>query len=144
MKLKLWFISFSALSIIGCAKPEIELQEETYKIKEGTYRGTFYRTISWQPITYSAVTISFTSNTWEGTSEFAYYPALCHGTYSLQDSTITFVNECVWPAHFSWTLILSGIYYFRVEDETINFVKILGVDSANFVHKDVYRLTLQE
>jgi hypothetical protein len=144
MKFKLWVISFSALFIVGCAKPETELLEETYKIKEGTYRGTFYRTIIWQPITYSAVTISFTSNTWEGTSEFAYYPALCHGTYALQDSAVTFVNECVWPAHFDWTLILSGIYNFRIEDDTINFVKIHGIDSANFVYKDVYRLTFQE
>jgi hypothetical protein len=140
------FVIFGLLVffLVNCTKPEKESQDKTYKLKEGKYTGTFYRTISWKPTTYSAVTITFTSNKWEGTSEEAYYPALCHGTYELKDTFITFINECAFPAHFDWNLILAGGYNFLVENDTLKFSKIIGVDSTNFVTKNVYKLTYQK
>jgi len=145
MKSKFLIFSLCVFSLVNCAKPERESQDKTYKIKEGKYTGTFYRTTSWKPIKYSAVNFTFTSNQWEGTSsDEDYYPALCRGTYELKDSVITFINECAFITNFDWSLILSGDYDFLVENDTLKFSKIISVDSENFVIKDVYKLTYQE
>ena len=144
MKGKFLIIGLCVCSLLNCTKPEKEFPDKTYKIKEGKYSGIFYRTISWKPIEYATVNFTFDSNKWEGTSNESYYPALCHGTYELKDTVITFINECAFPAHFDWSLILAGDYDFLVENDTLKFSKIIAIDSANFVYKNVYKLTYQK
>jgi hypothetical protein len=63
-------------------------------IPDGTYVGTFQRlTSSGGPV--SNVTITFSGATWKGQSQFAKYPALCHGTYKTSGGDkITFENAC--------------------------------------------------
>ncbi len=144
MKGKFLIFGLCVFSLINCSKPEKESQDKTFKIKEGKYSGIFYRTISWKPTEYAVVNITFTSNKWEGTSDEAYYPVICHGTYELKDSVITFNNECAFSTNFDWSLILAGDYDFLVENDTLKFSRIISIDSANFVSKNVYKLTYQE
>lgn len=83
---------------------------DTKKLPEGTYIGTFQRELDWADNDTANITIIFSSNTWSGSSDKTKYPALCHGSYSINNSTINFINECPWTTEFDWSLILSGKY----------------------------------
>lgn len=107
-------------------------------IPEGTYVGTFQRLTSAGGQT-SNVTITFLANNWTGQSQFAKYPALCHGTYKSSGADIvTFENACPWTAEFDWTLILSGEYKVNLVDNNIEISK-----DYNGAFKDIYKLTKQ-
>lgn len=107
-------------------------------IPDGTYTGTFQRQTS-AGGQISNVTISFSENTWTGQSQFEKYPALCHGTYKMNDAgNITFENACPWTAEFDWTLILGEDYKVKVVGKGVEITR-----DYNSVYKDVYKLTKQ-
>lgn len=74
----------------------------------GTYEGIFFRTSPGAKYETSDVTLSFEGNAFEGSSNIAKYPAICHGTFTLTVNEIDFNNLCVWTAEFDWSYILSG------------------------------------
>jgi hypothetical protein len=104
---------------ISCEKEE-EIQK---KILDGTYIGTFQRQIVWNKSDTANITLTFSGEQWSGSSNFEKYPALCHGTYSIDGDTIIFVNNCVWTTDFDWSLILSGKYLLTTTQKTIEFSK---------------------
>ena len=107
-------------------------------IAEGTYTGTFQRqTLSGGQI--SNVTITFSASNWSGQSQFAKYPALCHGTYKATGTdSITFENACPWTADFDGTLILSQDYKIKIIGNDIEISR-----EYNGSQKDIYKLTKQ-
>ena len=107
-------------------------------IPNGTYKGTFQRKTS-SGGQISNVTIVFSANTWTGQSEFAKYPALCHGTY-LENGidSIHFENNCPWTAEFDWSLILSQRYKIEIAGKDIEITR-----NYNNAYVDIYKLTKQ-
>lgn len=71
------------------------------------------------------VEMNFENGNWEGTSSIQRYPALCNGTYKIENQEITFTNGCFWTADFDWTLILSGTYKLEQSQNTLKFERIL-------------------
>ncbi len=132
MKNLMALVSFLALTLHSCKKAPSDTSPLS-----GTYKGTFQRQTPYgSPV--SNVTISFKGNQWTGESQFSKYPALCHGTFKLNENrdSITFENSCIWTAEFDWTLILGGTYRVKVSGSNIEISKEYTGD-----FKDVYELT---
>ena len=89
-------IAFLALTLISCKKAQ-----SNTSILNGTYQGTFQRQTP-AGGSISNVTITFSGNRWTGEGQFSKYPALCHGTFKVNENmdSITFENACVWTAEF--------------------------------------------
>ena len=105
--------------LAGCKK---ETQNYT-RVPDGIYIGTFQREPVWAEKDSANITITFSSNTWTGYSDKMNYPALCKGTYSIEDDIIIFENQCAWTAEFDWSLILSGKYVIKSMGRTIEFYR---------------------
>lgn len=122
-----------ALFVFSCEKAS-----PNFVIPEGTYVGTFQRLTSGTG-QISNVTITFSANNWTGQSQYAKYPALCHGTYKrIGTDNVTFENACPWTAEFDWTLILSQEYQLKMVGNTIEITR-----DYNGAYKDIYKLTKQ-
>ncbi|WP_373523110.1 hypothetical protein [Aquiflexum sp.] len=124
-----------ALFLLGScdenAEPTILSQE-----LEGTYSGTFQRFSGETAGEIALVELNFENGNWEGTSSIQKYPALCNGTYKIENQKITFTNSCFWTAEFDWTLILSGTYVLEQSQNTLKFERILGTGENQI--RDVY------
>ncbi len=72
----------------------------------GHYAGFFTRS----GMDTSSVIFLFTGNSYEGNSENVHYPAICRGSFAVQNNTVTFADSCAWRADFDWTLILNDTY----------------------------------
>ena len=128
------FILFLTILIsVSCKKTSINSP-----IPNGIYKGTFQRQTSTGG-QISNVTITFSANAWTGQSEFAKYPALCHGTY-LENGvdSISFENNCPWTAEFDWSLILSQNYKIKILGKDIQITR-----DYNGSYTDIYKLTKQ-
>jgi hypothetical protein len=125
---------FTLVSFGSCnenAEPTILSQE-----LEGNYSGTFQRFSGETAGEIALVELNFENGNWEGTSSKQKYPALCNGTYKIENQEITFTNACFWTAEFDWTLILSGTYKFEQSQNTLKFERILGTGENQV--RDVY------
>lgn len=137
MKKLLFAIWIVILSGTGCEKSHDD------KIPDGIYTGTFQRQLAFGGGGIANVVFTFSSNTWSGQSDISKYPALCHGTYTIHNGKITFINECVWTAEFDWSLILGGEYTFNRTGNQLAFIRDdRGASRDTYV--DVYNLTKQE
>jgi len=97
-------------------------QTLSLKIPDGTYSGTFQRKHAFGIGEGTAtVSITFSSNTWTGQSDKTNFPALCHGTYEIENNKIIFTNLCVFTADFDWSLILSGDYDLSLSSDSLIF-----------------------
>ncbi len=131
--LKLSFFFLVTFCISSCKK-----NSSNFLIPDGTYVGTFQRNTSTAG-QISNVTITFSANNWIGQSQYAKYPALCHGTYTIKDNeSISFENACPWTAEFDWTLILSKDYKINITGKDIEISK-----DFNGAIIDIYKLTRQ-
>lgn len=130
------FICSVLLILMGCKYENFPVIE----IPDGTYAGTFQRELVWSKSDTAHVTITFSSNTWHGTSDKVKYPALCNGTYSIDGSKINFNSGCAWSAEFDWSLILSGEYILTITGNTIEFSRDYRSSTAD-TYVDKYRLT---
>jgi hypothetical protein len=65
----------------------------------GTYQCIFYRNSAPEDFDTANVTIEFSANTWNGTSNIPKYPALCSGTYSINSDSIHF--NTYFPGHLA-------------------------------------------
>jgi hypothetical protein len=129
---------FSALLCLTLLAVSCKKTNSDFLIPEGTYVGTFQRLISGSG-QISNVTITFSANNWTGQSQFAKYPALCHGTYKASGAdNITFENACPWTAEFDWKLILSQEYKLKIVGSSVEIAR-----DYNGAYKDIYKLTKQ-
>ncbi len=121
-----------------------ERQEDGYfEISGGTYTGTFQREMVWSESDTANITLVFSANKWSGTGDHEKYPALCHGTYSVNGDTIDFTNECVWTADFDWSLILHGKYRIIMQGDGIEFYKDYRSATSD-TYVDRYKIKRQE
>lgn len=129
---------FSALFTLTLFAVSCKKTNHEFVIPEGTYVGTFQRlTASGGQV--SNVSVTFSGNNWTGQSQFAKYPALCHGKYKTKGGDkITFENACPWTAEFDWTLILSQDYKLEVAGNSVEISR-----DYNGAFKDIYKLTKQ-
>ncbi|MDP3442531.1 MAG: hypothetical protein Q8T08_06670 [Ignavibacteria bacterium] len=106
---------------------------------DGTYKGSFQRIIAEADPMISEVTITFTANRWNGSSNIAKYPALCGGTYLVEEQSVVFHNDCIWTAEFDWSLILAGNYKIEVNGDKIFLYREYYTDGV-VIYKDSYDL----
>lgn len=128
-----------AFGLCNCKKSENEIT----KIPEGNYIGTFQRIPVWSDGQISNISITFSSGKWSGQSDISKYPALCHGTYEVQNNKLIFQNECAWTAEFDWSLILSGEYQFTINGNSLIFTRDYR-NSTNDTYYDKYNLSLSK
>ncbi|MCW3109174.1 MAG: hypothetical protein JWQ09_3680 [Segetibacter sp.] len=103
-----------ASGMTGCTK---SIREKM--IPDGKYTGTFERTRGMGSKESGNVSITFSGNSFTGTSEKPKFPAICNGTYSASGNEIHFTNNCVWTADFDWSAILSNDYTLRLNGDSI-------------------------
>ena len=131
---------FVLLFFISCEKKDEQIDR---KIPDGKYTGTFHREIVWSDNDTANITMTFSSDKWTGNSEKMYYPALCKGTYKIIGDTIIFENECFWPAHFDWSLILGEKYAFKQTENVIEFSRDYRSATTD-TYIDIYRITREK
>ena len=137
MKKQIFIIWIVIISSTSCEKSHID------KISDGVYTGTFQRQLAFGGGDTANVTLTFSSNKWNGQSDMPKYPALCHGTYRIDKQKIIFTNDCIWTADFDGTLILGGEYTFNQSSNQLGFIRDDRGPSRD-TYVDVYALTKQE
>jgi hypothetical protein len=118
MKQLFAFILLLAVAAGSCKKND----NNTETKPEGTYTGTFQRKVSGNG-EISNVSLTFSAGAWNGQSQFAKYPALSHGTFSINGNKVSFQNESAWTAEFDWSLILNGDYNISTSGNTLSITK---------------------
>jgi hypothetical protein len=104
----------------------------------GTYAGTFHR--SGDTSAPSNVQINFYEDSFSGTSDRTFYPAICNGTYRVFGDSIAIQNLCAFPADFDWTFIFNGNFSFSMQGDSVYFTRNYG----DFAYMpDVYALKKQ-
>jgi len=109
-----WIICILFVAVLGsaCSKNN---DNNTPGDFSGAYVGTFSRT----GMDTANVRLNIGNGIFSGQSDRVKYPAICHGSYSQGDNTITFVDSCTWTADFDWSLILNGTYNISYPDNTL-------------------------
>jgi hypothetical protein len=108
-----------ALSVFfACRKDD----DDDMTLAEGMYIGTFTRT----GMDTASVSLTLTGNQFNGQSDMAKYPGICHGSYAINDNTISFSDSCAWTANFDWSLILNGAYSLSRNNNTLKFSRTNG------------------
>ncbi|MCH7401571.1 hypothetical protein ACFOUP_14075 [Belliella kenyensis] len=100
----------------------------------GKFEGTFERVESGTSLGLSEVSLEFEGNTYSGSHKEPRYPVICNGSYNIENSKITFSNNCFFTADFDWSLILNGEFDAVLSGQKL----ILTRSSGNFV--DTYKL----
>jgi hypothetical protein len=121
--------------LTGCNK------SEENKEFAATYTGLFVRTNdapSYCPMVAN-VTLNFTKNSFNGTSNARNYPAICSGTFTISQSKIEVKNSCYFTADFDGTFIFDGTYEY---EQSGNKLRIWRTYANGF--KDGYDLTRLE
>ena len=104
----------------------------------GTYAGTFHR--SGDTAAPSDIKINFYRDSFSGTSDRNFYPAICNGTYRVFGDSIAIQNDCAFPAFLLWIDILSGNFEYSTKGDSIYFTRNYG----DFAYMpDVYALKKQ-
>ncbi len=104
----------------------------------GTYNGTFHR--SGDTSAPSNIQIIFKEDSFSGTSDKNFNPAICNGIYRVFGDSIAIQNLCAFPAYFNWAYIFNGNYAFSMQDDSVYFTRNYG-DFAYL--PDVYALKKQ-
>jgi hypothetical protein len=125
MKAKIKELALVILSVFILAACESDDPKAEIRL-DGTYSGTFFRTLDEEEFETSTVTLVFTGNAFEGESSIIKYPAICRGTYAIHGLEIEFVNTCAWTAEFDWSYILSGRFTFTRNGNEITLVRNYG------------------
>ena len=114
-----WFLCLMATITVlsSCDKTE----QQQYDLS-GLYVGYFHRT----GMDTSLVSLRFTTDGFEGSSNMTNYPAICGGSYQLQENRIRFTDTCMWTANFDWSLILSGEYNVEITEATMRIWRTAG------------------
>jgi hypothetical protein len=115
------FIFIASLVFIACKKNDSD--DTAGRQLDASYFGTFTRT----GMETAFVNLTFANNTFNGTSDHTKYPAICHGSFDLDEHNIYFVDSCSWTADFDWTLILNGVYNISFpSDQEVRIWRTIG------------------
>ena len=137
MKYNLLYVCFALLSLVLVSCEDGE--DFPLTKLEGTYAGTFQRTVGNEPGGIAQVSITFDGNSWSGQSDTPRYPAICNGSYQIYGNIIKFENHCMFTADFDWSLILNGDFEIRQTMDAITFTKSL----PNAIVPTIDRYTLK-
>jgi hypothetical protein len=135
MRLVTLFFALLIFVLTGCDK------SKENKEFAASYKGTFIRTDNTQlgdPIV-SNVTLSFTLNTFNGSSDARNYPTICSGSFTISQSKLRVTNSCYFTADFDWTLVFKGEYNYELNDNHLRIWRTY----ANGL-QDIYDLTKEE
>lgn len=103
---------------------------------DGMYSGTFHRT----GMDTTEVTLSFSQTIFEGESSREKYPAICRGSFEIEDNIISFADSCTWTADFDWSLILNGTYNFSFRsDNTLRLWRTNGTVTDEYILRKRFR-----
>jgi hypothetical protein len=119
-----------------------EKTDDPFYLDNGNYSGTFERELVWGKSDNAKITMTFSSDTWSGSGDHIKYPALCNGTYRIEEDTIVFEINCVWTAEFYASLILSGKYKLVKNEYSMEFNRDYRSANAD-TYADRYKLTKQ-
>jgi hypothetical protein len=111
----------------ACEKDEDNQDNQT--LENGLYRGTFSRT----GMDTVNVSISVLQGNFEGQSERQSYPAICRGSFTRDNSSITFSDSCTWQANFDWTLILNGNYQLSENGTRVRVWRTNGASTDEYL-----------
>ncbi len=89
------------------------------KLDDGVYTGTFNRSSPIGDYITANISITLEDGTFSGTSDVNHYPAICNGTFAIDEEKIEFEDVCVWTADFDWTLILDGVFDITTEGDEV-------------------------
>jgi hypothetical protein len=108
---------------------------------QGTYTGTFVRWLE-KSGPAANVTITFSDDKFNGSSDSLNYPSICSGTFTTSDmpDSVHFINQCDFPANIDQSLILTGAYKLIQTGDSLYIRRIIG-DFA--YEEDVYSLRKQ-
>lgn len=119
-QLNLLMIAFAVLGF-SCEKDSDENSNDQI---QGRYVGTFSRSGG----DTSNVVMTFTpEGRFEGSSSQSRYPALCRGSYSIEDGRLLVTDSCAWTADFDWTLIFSGEYQLERQGNQLRIWRSSGL-----------------
>ncbi len=125
MRKILLLIACLGLTTVACNKKE--KKDAVVQITDGTYLGTFQRnTVNTPPV---PVIFTFSGSSWNGTSAYEKYPALCRGSFTVNGQTVSFTNDCMWTAEFDWTLILKDDFIISGQNDSIVLKKTWGASN---------------
>lgn len=120
MKSYLIIFLLSLTSLISCNNDELT----DYNI-EGNYSGIFKRGNNTSNVALQLANNEFSGGV-SGTEGFYKFPAICKGTYTIENKEIIFKNTCIWTAEFDWTLILSGNWSYTYKNNRLTLKKSNG------------------
>jgi hypothetical protein len=129
-----FYIAIIFTLFLSCQKNR---DSETGPDLQGSYTGSFNRS----GMTDTArVSISLSETNFEGQSDIQKYPAICRGSYTTSENSISFVDSCAWTADFDWTLILNGTYNLSLQpDNTIRIWRTNGVVTDEYILQKRFR-----
>jgi len=131
MKTKILFLTIFSfvLLILACKKDNIN-------IIDGTYKGTFTLT-SGSGVQTGQTTLELKNGKFVCSGNSNRIPAGGSGTFSSDNSQITFQDENTWTAEFDWNLILNGKYDYSFDGKKL-------ILSANKTNSGNYKYILEK
>lgn len=124
---------FSLSLLFACKKDDDD--DNNLALPEGMYIGTFSRT----GMDSASVSLTLSGNQFNGQSDMDKYPAICHGSYLINDQTISFSDSCAWTANFDWSLILNGSYSLSRNNNTLKFSRTNGNIHDEYIFHRIVR-----
>ena len=126
-------ILISCFVFAGCEKSK---DQETPVQLDGAWFGTFSRT----GMDTANVMFQFQDNTFQGSSSKTKYPAICHGSFDIDQHSIYLIDSCTWTADFDWTLILNGTYNFsQTSDLEVRIWRTNGNVTDEYILRKIVR-----
>lgn len=126
---KIYAVLLFATLLVACAKEKSHEEGEAPIGFDGRYVGVFSRT----GIDTVSVTLNFQGDNFDGQSDREKYPAICHGSFTKDISSIVFSDSCAWTADFDWTLILNGSYSLASTDSTLRIWRTSGAVTDEYL-----------
>ncbi len=115
MRFSFLAIIVAVFAMAGCKKDRASSSSLS-----GDYTGTFvHSTIAGRYMT-AHVTVHLGKNDFSGSSDMVNYPAICRGTWEVSGNALQFNDQCIWPANFDWTLILTGSYEYHFDGKHLS------------------------
>ena len=113
----------SLILMILCVSCEYNDVNKNTELAQGTYKGQFVRSSPTAKYAPSNVTLTLTADRFIGKSDKAMYPAICRGTYKIEEQKIEFNNECARTAEFDLSNILSGEFNLSVDGSKLEMTR---------------------
>ncbi|UKT62347.1 hypothetical protein [Pedobacter mucosus] len=143
MKTSIYLFLFTIAFLLSCKK-----SNSTIDIKDGNYSGILKVTTNIKPAaTTYPIFISFNQGKFLINPDLTRKPVGGSGTYSTDNSIVSFIDTNVYTADFDWNLILTGEYDIDSSGDdltlTKRFPKSQNVDPATSYATITYQYILK-